>query len=236
MSLNLRDCNYVNALTSVRELAHLAGIKNIISVRELIALLGPRLFGSVPFYILGHNTNSLSDIHEALDRGANAIEVDVSAYEFDLNQLCVAHAGLSGDNPGNADAPRFGDFLDSIKQIAQDQPQLALVVFDCKPPAATPELGPSILNTIRQRLTNETRVNVIISVADVTSSNSYRLDGTSVFDPINQDIGPREGFMIDEIDDPVSVISFFEGKQVERACYGNGSSFFEEGEKNTGFL
>ena len=57
-------------------------------------------------------------------------------------------------------------------------------------------------------MTDDTGVNVIISVGDVTSSNPYRLDGTSVFDAIAADIGPREGFMIDAQDDPLAVASF----------------------------
>jgi PLAT/LH2 domain len=223
--LSLLDCNYVNPRVSVRWLAELVGIKGVISIRELMILLGRRHFGPTPFYIVGHNTNTTTDIMSAIKRGANALEVDVTAYDFDFNQLCVDHAGILGDSPGGADSPRFSDFLDELHDIAVNSPGLALVVFDCKPPAATPKHGRTILDTLRSRFTHDTGVNIIISVANVTSSNPYRLDGTSIFDEIAQDIGPREGFMIDETDSPDAVAAFFRGKGVTRFCYGNGTSF-----------
>lgn len=221
---NLRDCNYVNPPIGVRWLAQLVGIKGVISVRELMTLLGTKQFGPAPFYILGHNTNTIGDVITALNQGVNALEVDVTAYEFDLNQLCVDHAGLMGDSPGDSDAPRFSDFLDGLHTVAVNHPNLALIVFDCKPPAATPQHGRTILDTVRARLTHDTKLNIIISVADVTTSNPYRLNGTSVFDEIAQDIGPREGFMIDETDSPDDVAAFFGAKGVMRFCYGNGTS------------
>jgi len=86
-------------------------------------------------------------------------------------------------------------------------------------------LGPVMLDSIRRWLSDDTEVNVIISVGDVTSSNPYRLNGTSVFDQISQDIGPREGFMIDAEGSPDDVAKFFGGLGVTRFCYGNGTSF-----------
>jgi glycerophosphoryl diester phosphodiesterase len=222
---NLRDGNYVIPPSSIRSLAQFVGIKGTISVRDLMTLLGDRKFGPVPFYILGHNTNTIGDVIAAIHQGANAIEVDVTTYEFNLNKLCVDHAGITGDSPGRVGAPRFDEFLDELRTVALHHPGLALVVFDCKPPAATPQLGRTILDNVRRRLSNDTRINVIISVGDVTSSNPYRLNGTSVFDEIALDIGPREGFMIDGEDSPDDVAAFFGAKGVTRFCYGNGTSF-----------
>jgi hypothetical protein len=150
--------------------------------------------------------------------------VDVTAYEFDLNQLCVDHAGLTGDSPGGAGAPRFEDFLGSLHDVANQRPELALVVFDCKPPAATPALGPVILSGIRRRLSDGTGVNVIISVASGTASTPYKLNGTTLFDAIHHDLGPREGFMIDETASPEDVTAFFNRLGVTRHCYGYGTS------------
>jgi hypothetical protein len=68
-------------------------------------------------------------------------------------------------------------------------------------------------------------------VGDVTSSNPYRLDGTSVFDDIAIDIHAREGLMIDAEDNPDDVAAFFRRLGVTRFCYGNGTSdpFSDEG-------
>jgi glycerophosphoryl diester phosphodiesterase len=221
---NLRDCNYVNPPVGVRSLAQLAGVNGDISLRALMILLGTKDFAPAPFYVFGHNTNTISDVVRALQEGVNAVEIDVTAYSFDLNRLCVDHAGLVGDSPGSADVPSFENFLDSLHAVVVQHPGLALVVFDCKPPAATPQHGRTILDTVRARLTYDTSLNIIISVADVTSSNPYRLDGTSIFDKIASEIGPREGFMIDETDSPDDVAAFFSGKGVTRFCYGNGTS------------
>lgn len=222
----LRSANYVDPPVSVRSLAQLAGIRTAVSLRELITLLGDRRFGPMPVYIIGHNTNSIAEVKDALEQGANAVEVDVTACETDLNLLCIDHAGLLGDSPGGAGAPRFKDFLRDLRLIVdEDRKRLALVIFDCKSPAATPEHGRTMIDAIRSILTAGTELNVIISVADVTSSNRYRLDGTSIFDHIGSTIGAREGLMIDAQDDPDEVAAFFKDLGVTRFCYGNGTSF-----------
>jgi hypothetical protein len=190
----LRDSNYVDPPTSVRSLAQLAGIMGTVSARQLMTLLGDRRFGPSPIYILGHNTNSIVEVKSALDGGANAVEVDVTAYEFDLSQLCIDHAGLTGDSPGSTKAPRFEDFLHGLRWVADVRPQLALVVFDCKPPAATPEHGRPMIDAIRRILTAGTELNIIISVGDVISSNPYRLNGTSVSEIFKLDVASTIGF------------------------------------------
>ena len=224
--LSLRSANFVDLMVSVRSLAVLAGMDGVVSVRELMELLGDRQFGPMPVYVIGHNTNTIGEVIDALNAGANAMEIDVTAYESNLNQLCIDHAGITGDSPGGDDAPRFEDFLHALRAVVDEEAQrLALVIFDCKPPASTPEHGRTMIDAIRTILTAGTNLNVIISVADVTSSNPFRLDGTSVFDRIAANMRPREAFMIDAVDDPDGVEAFFAGLGVARSCYGNGTSF-----------
>jgi glycerophosphoryl diester phosphodiesterase len=228
-TLSLRGANFVEPLVSVRSLAVLAGmggVDGVVSIRELMELLGDRQFGPMPVYVIGHNTNTIGEVIEALNSGANAVEIDVTAYESNLNQLCIDHAGLLGDSPGGDSAPAFEEFLHALRAVVDEASQrLALVVFDCKPPASTPEHGRTMIDAIRTVLTAGTTLNVIISVADVTSSNPFRLDGTSVFDRIAVNMRPREAFMIDAVDSPDDVESFFAGLGVTRSCYGNGTSF-----------
>ena len=165
---NLRSANYVDPPIGVRSLVKLAGIRGAVSVRELITLLGEGGFGPMPVYIIGHNTNSISQVNDALDAGANAVEVDVTAYESDLNQLCIDHAGLTGDAPGHSAAPPFKDFLRDLRVVVDEGPgRLTLVIFDCKPPAATPEHGRTMLDAIRSVLTTDTDLNIIISVGGI---------------------------------------------------------------------
>src|SRR5690349_10538162 len=98
-----------------------------------------------PFYIVGHNTNSIADIKVALERGANAVEVDVNVYEEHQDQLCVSETGTLNDDGGNSDAPAFDQFLIDFHEVLKENPEnLALVVFDCKPKVATPQHGTTI--------------------------------------------------------------------------------------------
>jgi hypothetical protein len=50
-----------------------------------------------PFYIVGHNPNTIADVHAALDAGANAIEPDVNVYDDHEDQLCISHEEVAQD-------------------------------------------------------------------------------------------------------------------------------------------
>jgi hypothetical protein len=167
-----------------------------------------------PFYIVGHNTNTLAEVHAALAAGANALEPDINVFAADLDRMCVSH------DHGDASALSLEDFLDAVHQIAVASPQLALVVFDCKAAICNPEHGLRLLNAIRSRLTHDTAVNIVISVGDFKS--------VSVFEQIHAQLGEREGLMIDEENDPEAVSAYFGGIGVVNHCFGNGISIFND--------
>jgi glycerophosphoryl diester phosphodiesterase len=169
-----------------------------------------------PFYVLAHNPNSLEAARAALDVGANAIEPDVNVYAARPDVLCIGEPSLLGGGNDPA-APSLSEYLTGLHQLALERPELALVVFDCKPKAATLELGATLLQTIRSLLTFDTDLNVVISVAS--------LSHTSIFEQIRHDLRLREALMIDQENDPVRVATFFTNAGVERHCYGNGISF-----------
>src|ERR1035441_9200692 len=124
-------------------------------------------------------------VRAALNGGANAIEPDVNAYADRPNELCIGEASIIDPLHGcEPDAPPLAQYLDALHDIALQRPELTLVVFDCKPKIATPELGLTLLTEIRNRLTFDTGLNVIISVSD-------RSQG-AIFDRIRQGLGPRE--------------------------------------------
>jgi hypothetical protein len=171
---------------------------------------GPR-----PFYVVGHNPNKISDVVAALDAGANAVEPDVNVYEDHQDQICISEVGtLDTDKGGDEEAPALGVFLDQLHHVALQRPELALVVFDCKPKVSTPELGARLLAEIRKRLTFDTELNIIISVSS--------LDHKAIFDKIKYGLGPREALMVDEENDPIAVSNFFTHAGVANQCYGNG--------------
>jgi PLAT/LH2 domain len=184
-----------------------------------------RHFGPEPLWILGHNTNSIKEVHTSLDHGANAVEIDVTAYAHDLNALCIDHAGIMGDGPGGASAPAFEPFLHDLRKVVDARPELCLVMFDLKPPASHPKFGPVLIESIRRVLTHDTTLSSILSVANVTASHSDRPEGSTVFDAISGDVRAREGFMIDEESSVDEVVSFFSKKHVSRMGYGNGTAF-----------
>lgn len=89
-------------------------------------------------------------------------------------------------------------------------------MFDCKPDTNTPDLGLTLLTAIRTHLTFDIPLNIIISVSS--------FDGIAMFNNIRGMLGPREGLMIDEENDPVAVANFFIDAGVEHRCYGNGNT------------
>jgi hypothetical protein len=200
------------------QLAQQYGLHPQFSLSDLIwrIMSGPR-----PFYIVGHNPNSRDEVISVLNSGANAIEPDVNVYFHNPAQLCISEEpspiGLPGQRGfgGDDDAPSLELFLNQLHDIAIDRPELALVVFDCKPMVARPWHGITLLNAIRKYLTNDIPLNVIISVSSLSE--------TAIFDNIKTALGPREGLMIDEENDPIAVSNFF-FPDVANQCYGNGIS------------
>jgi len=199
--------------------ANQAGDQSRAKVRRVLNGSNKDLFdctmGPRPFYVVGHNPNTIADVIAALDAGANAIEPDVNVYEDRQGELCISEVGtLDKDKGGGDDAPSLANYLDDLHLVALERPELSLVVFDCKPKVSAPEHGLKLLQEIRARLTHDTDLNVIISV----SSLSY----TAIFDTIKGQLGPREGVMIDEEDSPTDVSDFFTKAGIANQCYGNG--------------
>ena len=55
--------------------------------------------GVSAFYAIGHNTNTIQEVQEALQAGANGLEPDINIYSQYPGELCISHF------EGNADAP-----------------------------------------------------------------------------------------------------------------------------------
>jgi hypothetical protein len=76
--------------------------------------------------------------------------------------------------------------------------------------------GAAILTAIRNHLTYDTGIPIILSIGELKES--------SMFDDIKNILGPREGLMIDEENDPQSVANYFAENGVNNQCYANGIS------------
>ena len=163
-----------------------------------------------PFYVIRHNPNTISLVEEALDAGANGIEPDVNVFSDRPDELCISH--LKGDS----DAPALESYLTELREIALRDQRLCLVVFDCKSATATPAFGLQLLMAIRNCLTRDITLNIIISVS--------AMDHARIFDQIGDKLAPREGLMIDEHKDPVEIAAYFRERGIGNQCYGNGIS------------
>jgi hypothetical protein len=195
----------------------------------LIALVTPgyadnQLNGSAPrpFYIFGHNPNTVADAENALKAGANALEPDITLAECkgDVSVDNLVDWDSSFPNwGGSCDDTKLSDWLDGVHDLAIKYPSLALVVFDVKSSAATSEYGPIILNAIRTHLNGHgvgshftqriVQLPVIISVA--TKSD------LGVFDYILSVLDAREGVQVDAEDDAGAVVNYF----LTKGYYGN---------------
>jgi hypothetical protein len=169
---------------------------------QVTSASGPR-----PFWLIGHNPNTTGDVMLALNLGANAIEPDVNI--GDNGQMIISHG--SGGN-----VVELIGYLKDLHTIALAHPQLSLVVFDTKPPSHSPENGLALLMAIREHLTFDLPLNIIISVA--------KLSGVSMFGQIHSILGSREGLLIDEENRPIEVADYFNSIGTSHVSYGNGST------------
>lgn len=169
-----------------------------------------------PFYLVGHNTNSIDEIREGLAKGINAFEIDIQ--KDPDNQLYVAHDPVLPQflvSRGFPVPPRVVPFLTELKQLfdaSGDRP--ALVIFDCK--IDDPELASVLLADVRSHLTdNGATLPVIISVAKLEMAERF-------FPPIRGRLTAREGLMIDQESSPGTAAAHFSKPSVVNACYGDG--------------
>jgi hypothetical protein len=186
---------------------------NMVSEPGRRAVVGPELrFEPRPFYIIGHDTNTYAELMHALAQGANALEPDVNVYDDDPGRLCISHG------TGGSGTISLEHYLDVLHAVALAHPELALVVFDCKPPAAHEQHGATLLDAIRSMLTFDTQLNIVLSVAHWKHLGMFNL--------IRDNLGPREGLMCDEDNDPVFVSRWLDGLGVTNHGFGNGITPF----------
>jgi len=164
-----------------------------------------------PIYLIGHNTNSLEEIERGLADGLNAFEIDLNT---DANrEIFVSHDPVDPTSLGFESPPRLIPFLQGLRQIADGDERVSLVVFDFK--FSAPDLGARVLRAVRDHLTYGGGLHVIYSIAKIEQART-------LFEPFLANLAPNEGLMIDEEADPAEVSEFFARNKVSRACYGDG--------------
>src|SRR5713101_2949364 len=121
-------------------------VKPILAMRLVLAAVtanqaraGTVLNGSAPrpFYVVAHNPNTLHDVEVSLQAGANALEPDITTASCDGREVLVDWDSSFPLRGGRCSDTRLVDWLDGVHNLAIQFPQLALVVFDIKSPAAS---------------------------------------------------------------------------------------------------
>jgi hypothetical protein len=169
-----------------------------------------------PFYLIGHNTNSIEEIREGLALGLNAFEIDVNRDSED--QLYVAHDFV--DEPWlsapSQSPPRLEVFLQELRNLAvsAEGAPIALVILDSKVQSAA--LGAEIVRSVRANLTDgASLLPVIYSVPKLADAQTF-------FQDVHAGLQVKEGLMVDEESEAAHVSDFFQSLGVGRGCYGNG--------------
>src|SRR5260221_5798789 len=169
-----------------------------------------------PFYMIGHNTNSISEISDGLQHGLNAFEIDIQKDEND--HLYVNHDPVSPTfliQRGAQVPPQLVPFLIELRKLFDEKgDDAALVIFDCK--IDDPNLAARLLEDVRTYLTDDgTRFPVVFSVPFVEIAERF-------FPQIRGRLTPSEGLMVDQVSDPDKVARHFLNPYVPNACYGDG--------------
>jgi len=180
-------------------------------------------FGAArPFYIVGHDPDSIAEAKACLEAGANALEPDINVTAAHRDQLVVGHGPELTTGPAADDAEPLEAFLDGLHALAKERPDFSLVYFDCKSLAAKPALGQKLLAAARAHLVGSgadaVRVKFIISVAT-------RKDA-AIFRDLAGSLHAHEAVMIDQEGDPAAVLGYLGAMGFPIPCYANGISFF----------
>jgi hypothetical protein len=191
---------------------------------RLSAQTGPNGTNPRPFYVIGHNPNTLEMAELALLSGANALEPDVIV----LPAGAVGFPFLLPDPPGlvvyhdnvslTARVPlTLEDYLEGVHALAKIHKHLALIQLDVKPQAAKRENGQKILDAIRQHLNyDDVMLNVIINVG-------YRVPDAQLFTDIYSQLNEREGVSVDGEDDPTLVVAALDAANFGNIAFGDGT-------------
>jgi hypothetical protein len=164
-----------------------------------------------PFWIIGHNTNTLELVRKAVDEGANALEIDV--HDTADGRWVVSH-----DAP-SSDAPELGEFLRPVSSMSQHS-AVCLVTLDCK--TYNPALTTRLFSLARDHWAERAGASARPYIVSVPHQ-----DNLPFFEPVFGELRELEGLMIDEDDDPEAV-----AKALARArnpCFGDGITTFLPG-------
>ncbi len=166
-----------------------------------------------PFFLIGHNPNSMAAVEACLANGGNAIEPDVyyEDGEYYMMELVPVISKIFPPKKG----PKLEDFLTDLKNLLDHNTEynLALIIFDTK------NLGDCNINDLADRV----RMFFVndypgVSIAFTTGSPKY----LSGFNPFVAKT-PLEWVGIDAISNADDAARYFDQLN-KNYIYGNGTS------------
>ncbi len=172
-----------------------------------------------PFYILGHNADTIPEVREYLRLGANGFDIDVNVSKSNTNHLCVGHGPDLGTGGSDTNAPPIVTFFREVHRLAREYTNLSLIYLDCKALVATPEKGHVLLEVVRNHLIglgpDRIPLNVIITSGTVKDR--------AIFEAIARNLQAHETVMFDYEDHPAAVSEYFTEIGVTNQCFCNGT-------------
>jgi len=188
-----------------------------------------------PIYIIGHRANDKEDIEQALEHGANAVEIDIQ-YDPDTDIFYVDHDRAGGT--------KLDEWLTEAARVANRYgDRFALVYFDIKGKNPWPMSwifpsggkAPAHLDKLIQFVHNhpdfsKVNLNVIYSVPEIEYAGKFKAkDDKGAY--LYSTLKPNEGFNIDDEAKPEDVRNFYRDDSnapeadrinMERCWYGYG--------------
>jgi hypothetical protein len=178
-----------------------------------------------PFYIIGHDTNTLDKVRQALHFGANAIEIDVhrgsGQDDFDAfhgNKLgsippfTVLPTKRLANVPGSGERRvPLAPLLQSITEMDAHENRLGLVYFDFKDENGDPDAASKLLRVAREHL--PPNVKVIVSVDSLSRADLLTHLGQ---------LKTNEAVLVDEDNNVGGVVRKFQEAKITQFGYANG--------------
>lgn len=159
-----------------------------------------------PSYIIAHKNNDGYKIEEALNAGANVIEVDVI---YGRPTIFAGYRWVADHDGAFAWSTQLVDWLKDAKNAANKKGDaFAMIIFDIK----TPKELLSLRSLVRANLPNN--LNVIYGIASFKDR--------AAFLPLFPDTRSNEGYSIDYDNDPIRVQNFFKSFRQNNFWFGNG--------------
>ena len=186
---------------------------------------GPNGTEKRPFYIIGHNPNTVVDAMLAVENGANMIEPDVIILPagsidpegyYNPTGLVVYHDAylLTKWRPMTLEA-----YLDGVHALAFFHPTLVAIMLDIKTEvAADPNGAQKILDAVRNHLNNgRDGVNLYV----IYNVGTY--DDAKILQPILSQLKENEGVQIDGENNALKATALLAGANFGNIGYGDGT-------------